>query len=360
MKKNIIFRRLLTFAIVSFMCLSTVSIFSVTSGEPGVAHIVDGSITPGEYDGGMAVQLVGYSNPSFTIDAFIDWDSQFLYVAVDETVPDYPSGSGYDWIEFAIDPGSTYPYWHGFGIFGYGAPHQHSTRCLKTLGNWYVSGDAFLAATSTTGGATEFKVDYTDFGITEGDAIKMAIDRNNGPPPPAEPRYGVSAFWPAGADVYGNDGPPNRPDISTWGDVTLSPGIVSVTIDIKPGSCPNSINPKSKGRIPVAILTTGDFDASIVDPDTVVFLSASPVHWAMEDVDHDGDVDMILHFKTKECDFSLLVDEGGKYPYAYLTGETNEGQLFEGKDTVRLVGPLYEILEQLTDRFPLITRLLRL
>jgi hypothetical protein len=41
---------------------------------------------------------------------------------------------------------------------------------------------------------------------------------------------------------------------------------VAVPIDIKPGSFPNSINPQSKGVIPVAILTTDTFDATTVDP----------------------------------------------------------------------------------------------
>jgi len=42
-----------------------------------------------------------------------------------------------------------------------------------------------------------------------------------------------------------------------------------VEIDIKPGSYPNSINLDSGRVVPVAILTTPDFDASIVDPGTV-------------------------------------------------------------------------------------------
>jgi hypothetical protein len=112
---------------------------------------------------------------------------------------------------------------------------------------------------------------------------------------------------------------------------------ISVDIDIKPGSYPNSINPKSNGKVPVAILTTEDFDAGNVDPGSIDFLGASPLTWAMEDVDDDGDIDMILHFKTKDLDFNLLVDEGGEYPYAYLYGETNDGAPIEGKDTVRLV-----------------------
>ena len=128
-------------------------------------------------------------------------------------------------------------------------------------------------------------------------------------------------------------------------------------IDIKPGSYPNSINTKSKGNIPVAILTNYDFDASTVNPDTVVFLDASPTHWAMDDVDDDGDLDMIFHFKTQECDFSLLLDEGEEYKYAYLTGETIYGDYFWGKDTVRLVGPLTQIIEKIVQQFPILKQL---
>ncbi len=77
---------------------------------------------------------------------------------------------------------------------------------------------------------------------------------------------------------------------------------VPVTIDIKPGSDPNSINLKSKGVVPVAVLTTEDFDASTIDPTTVEFAGAPPVRSTLEDVDGDGDVDMLFHFKTQELE----------------------------------------------------------
>jgi len=51
------------------------------------------------------------------------------------------------------------------------------------------------------------------------------------------------------------------------------PPVIEVDIDIKPGSDPNSINLKSKGVVPVAVLTTDGFDASTVDPETVGFLA---------------------------------------------------------------------------------------
>jgi hypothetical protein len=103
----------------------------------------------------------------------------------------------------------------------------------------------------------------------------------------------------------------------------------AVSIDIKPGSFPNSINTNSKGRLPVAILTTSDFDATTIDPATVVFAGASPVHYAIEDVDDDGDMDMILHFKIQETDIVPGDTETS------LTGMTYGGVALIGFDSVR-------------------------
>ena len=108
---------------------------------------------------------------------------------------------------------------------------------------------------------------------------------------------------------------------------------VGVEIDIKPGSDPNSINLNSKGVVPVAVLTTDDFDASTVDPDTVVFAGATPVRWTLEDVDGDGDLDMLFHFKVQELDLTWASTE------ATLTGNTLGGQPISGTDTVRIVPP---------------------
>jgi len=150
---------------------------------------------------------------------------------------------------------------------------------------------------------------------------------------------------------------------------TPTPPVLEISIDIKPGSYPNSINPKDKGNVPVAILTTEDFNAGMVNSSTVIFLGVNPVKSALEDVDNDGDLDMILQFKTKQLNFTLLVDEGGEYPYAYLTGETISGELIEGKDTVRLIGQTsysiidwinqhFLILRQIFQRFPFFEKIL--
>jgi hypothetical protein len=101
------------------------------------------------------------------------------------------------------------------------------------------------------------------------------------------------------------------------------------SIDIKPGSFPNAINLKSKGRVPVAILSTDKFDATTVDPTTVYFAEALPVRWTVEDVwPYDGRDDLLLFFNTQD----LILDESS--PWATLIGETYGRDPVWGKDAV--------------------------
>lgn len=121
-------------------------------------------------------------------------------------------------------------------------------------------------------------------------------------------------------------------DIEVTGTETTPPlaPCFEEDIDIKPGSYPNSINLKSNGNVPVAILTSENFDASTVDPVTVEFAGALPVKWVVEDVDGDGDMDMVFHFKNQELNLDETSTE------AYLTGYTDTGEFIWGKDTVKI------------------------
>jgi Tol biopolymer transport system component len=115
-----------------------------------------------------------------------------------------------------------------------------------------------------------------------------------------------------------------------------STATVEVTLDIKPGSFPNRINPRSNGVIPVALLTNGSFDATTADPATLRFgvtgQEAAPVHMALEDVDGDGDTDLLLHFRTRASGIQCGDTS------AALTGETYGGLLIHGSDSIQTTG----------------------
>jgi hypothetical protein len=129
------------------------------------------------------------------------------------------------------------------------------------------------------------------------------------------------------------------------GTETISIHVVPVTveIDIKPGSFPNSINPKSKGVIPVAILGSATLDVTTVNVTTLQFgpNGASPAHdlaspeWYakhLEDVNGDGFIDLVSHYNTQETGIAFGDTE------ACLTGNFNDGRAFEGCDSVRVLG----------------------
>jgi hypothetical protein len=107
--------------------------------------------------------------------------------------------------------------------------------------------------------------------------------------------------------------------------------VLPIEIDIKPGSDTNPVHLNSKGRCPVAVLTTNDFDASEIDPATIRFTGAVPAHMAYEDVDTDGDLDLLLHFNTQELHLTSQSYE------AMIIGQTYGGQLLAGIDTINTV-----------------------
>ncbi len=107
---------------------------------------------------------------------------------------------------------------------------------------------------------------------------------------------------------------------------------VDVTIDIKPGSDVNSINPNKQGKIAVAILSTETFDASRVDTSTVHFSTAAVVNATIADVNGDGRPDIVLYFNATNVGIACGVTS------ATLTGYTLDGQLFQGSDSIKTVG----------------------
>lgn len=125
------------------------------------------------------------------------------------------------------------------------------------------------------------------------------------------------------------------PTGNNMGDTGIAPmtKVIKIGIDIKPGSFPNSINLKSKGNIPVAILSDSTFDATTLDQNTVLFAGTSPlsIGYSLEDVNGDGLQDVVLHFSTQNLNLQSGDTE------ACLTGKTLSTKSFKGCDSIRIV-----------------------
>jgi serine protease len=108
-----------------------------------------------------------------------------------------------------------------------------------------------------------------------------------------------------------------------------------VVIDIKPDSSTNHVNPRSRGRIRVAVLSTPDFNTlTVVDTNSLTFgrtgAEDSLVRCKQRgrDVNHDGLRDLI-------CEFSILAAGFQKGDsVGFLEGMTVDGVPISGQDFV--------------------------
>jgi hypothetical protein len=120
---------------------------------------------------------------------------------------------------------------------------------------------------------------------------------------------------------------------STQGPVDFIP----VQIEIKPPSTPPvSINPRSEGDTPVAILGTATFQVSSIDASSLrlgpggSIPSPNQVHF--EDVNGDGIIDLVAQFPTQKigirCNDTAL----------FLTGKITSGAAIQGSEELQTVG----------------------
>lgn len=147
-------------------------------------------------------------------------------------------------------------------------------------------------------------------------------------------------------------------------------GCLSVTLpalDIRPGSCPNPLNARSRGYLPVALLGSADFDVTHVDVSTVRLARAdgvgadvapnggppgpgstfedagAPVTGEMcacDELGGDGTIDLIMRFAIPEVVAALRVDNFGPGESVALTvhGRLVDGSVFAATDCVRVTG----------------------
>lgn len=135
---------------------------------------------------------------------------------------------------------------------------------------------------------------------------------------------------------------------------------LSLSLDIRPGNCPNPLNLGSKGVLPVAILGTVDFDVSLIDPATITLSiadgngSAAPVAVPVVkdvaapldgqtcecgDLGPDGIPDLFMKFSVP--DVAGVVTPcgvpGGTVIELVVSGSLCDGSPFTAKDCVLIV-----------------------
>lgn len=118
----------------------------------------------------------------------------------------------------------------------------------------------------------------------------------------------------------------------------VTPSIQQINIDIKPGSDEVApINPKSRGSIPVALLSSPAFNALQVDPRTLRFGEKGNEESLVRcnkdgtDVNGDGLLDLVCHFDNVKASFEVGDTEG------MVSGATNGGMQFEGRGWLKVV-----------------------
>jgi hypothetical protein len=147
----------------------------------------------------------------------------------------------------------------------------------------------------------------------------------------------------AGSDVYEGDCFSICPMFS---DPIVCP--LKVPFDIKPTSCPNPLNTRSNGVVPVAILGADDFDVYDVDPASILLEGVAPLRWSYEDVatpfggdlcdcseeGPDGYMDLTLKFDTQELVAALGVVTDGEYRPLMFEGAMYDAYPIYGEDCV--------------------------
>jgi hypothetical protein len=124
-------------------------------------------------------------------------------------------------------------------------------------------------------------------------------------------------------------------------------GGTQLYVDIKPGSCPNPYNTKSMGKLPVAILGSGDFDVYDIDPATVMLEGVPLCKYSYEDVatpvvdgepcecnelGGDGYTDLVVHFVRPTLTDALGTVTDAELREVVLTASLYGGEIVSGSD----------------------------
>jgi probable HAF family extracellular repeat protein len=133
----------------------------------------------------------------------------------------------------------------------------------------------------------------------------------------------------------------------------LASSVIEAVVDIKPRSCPNPLNLKSSGVLPVAILGTEDVNVITIDPNSIGFsigdVNVGAIRYSYEDVaapvsdenecnctedGPDGYTDLTLKFETQAIVEALGQVTDGEEWILLLTGVLHDDTPIEGADCI--------------------------
>jgi hypothetical protein len=137
------------------------------------------------------------------------------------------------------------------------------------------------------------------------------------------------------------------------------PSAIEVAIDIKPESCKNPLNVRSRGSLRAAILGSSTFDVTTIVPSSIRVLGvAAPAKTSLKDLatsfgprtgeakasdcihrGPDGFRDLALKFGTEEIVGALGNVRDGDVVVLTLTGTLRDGTVFSGEDVVLILNP---------------------
>lgn len=119
----------------------------------------------------------------------------------------------------------------------------------------------------------------------------------------------------------------------------VSPSKLQIEVDIRPGngSEPAPLNLKSKGNIPVALLSSAEFIPPQIDQQSLRFGAKGTESSLLRcdrydtDLNADGRPDLVCHFDTQAAAFEPGSLKG------IVTGSLTDGRRFEGSGPVKIV-----------------------
>ena len=228
--------------------------------------------------------------------------------------------------------------------------------------------DNIITPTTTTLSPSELIVTPVDFDRTPLSRVITPVVTNvTGVDPPGIIRFSVptAASQPIGiTDVVETAISPTATTAGIFGDsfsfpvskiflfesLVIIPPVEDVQLDIKPQSCPNPLNVKTKGVLPVAILGSQNLDVNDIDVSTVQLEGVSPLGSDIEDVSTpvanrldecdcttegaDGFDDLTLKFDTQTIIAALGPVNDGDEIVLTLVGRLADGTPIIGQDCV--------------------------